>query len=41
MTTRKAWFTAIVLTLVLVLGLGAAELAARALRPVSTALMGG
>ncbi len=29
MTTRKAWFTAIVLTLALVLGMGAAELAAR------------
>ena len=41
MTTRKAWFTAIILTLVLVLGLGTAELAARILQPVSIALMGG
>ncbi len=41
MTPRKAWFTAIVLTLVLVLGLGAAELAAQVLQPVSIALMGG
>ncbi len=41
MTTRKAWFTAITLTLALVLGLGAAELAARMLQSVSIALMGG
>ena len=41
MTTRQAWFTAIALTLALVLGMGGAELAARVLQPVSIALMGG
>ncbi len=33
MTTRKAWFTAIVLTLTLMLMLGAATLAADAIAP--------
>ena len=41
MTTTTAWLTAITLTLVLVLGMGAAELLARVLQPVSIALMGG
>ena len=41
MTIGESWLTAIALTLALVLGLGAAELAARVLRPVSIALMGG
>jgi len=33
MTTRKAWFTAIILTLALMLMLGAATLAADAIAP--------
>ena len=37
MTTRTAWFTAIIITLAFVLGLGVVELAAR----TTSALMGG
>ncbi len=41
MTTRKAWFTAIIMTLALMLGFGAAEMLARAVSPLVSALMGG
>jgi hypothetical protein len=37
MTARKAWFTAIIITLAMVLGMGGAEVAAR----WTSALMGG
>ena len=41
MTTGEAWFVTIVLTLALVLGMGAAELMARAVTPLVSALIGG
>jgi len=41
MTAGEAWFVTIVLTLALVLGMGAVELASRATSPLVSALIGG